>query len=137
MTCCELMVVRPAADLPQTTTQDLFVVSGGAVVVTAVIGEVTAAIQEQTTNITLYAGSVGAVWWSSNISSQPAGKYLGWDEPGASMIADTVVRPILRYPLLLHDGVAIKLSSGASSTGQIKWTLLYRPIDPGAKVTAA
>lgn len=131
------MVVRPSANLPQTTTQDLFIVSGGAVSLLAVIGEITTGIQAQSTNINVYGGSTMTPWWSSNISSQPAGKYLGWDETATTAIADTVIRSIPRYPLTLHDGVVIKLSSDANSAGQIKWTALYRPIDAGAKIVGA
>ena len=43
--------------------------------------------------------------------------------------------PVFFAPLVLPPG-DIELNCAASNTGQVKWTLLYQPLDPGAKVAA-
>jgi hypothetical protein len=129
-------------NLPQTTTLDLFTVSGGRVLVFLVLGQVTTVIQNQANNTKLIAhptaGSdvdicavvdianleVGGKLIAPNVAATALGKSLA----GASFGA---------YGFTILDPGVLRLSCAASNTGQVKWTLFYAPLDPGASVAAA
>ena len=134
-------VQRATATLPATAAQTIFNVAGGAVFVTSLIGQVTTAIQAQattvqiqhtvgatTTNLTTAAGDVNAAVVGTIVALPGA---LGGASPvqvGAGASGDA--------GFVLGTG-ALKYVTGATSTGSIKWTITYVPIDDGASVTAA
>jgi len=136
---CEYTVERTAANLPQSATHDLFTVSGGRVVVTAVLGEVTTAVQNQANTSFLKASSTVSGAVESNISTTMALQDLpvGMLISGADGPYYNVKPQLAMNPVVIASGGAVRLSCAASNTGQIKWLLRYYPLDPGAKVTAA
>lgn len=135
---CEYVVTRAAANLPQTTTETLFAVSGGKVLLLGIIGEVTTAIQAQNDSAALYIGANdNVIPFNANLNGAAAGSLLGSTAGGASPIDAYAVYPVLQQPVVAQDGCAVSFQCSASNTGQIAWTLWYKPLDPGAKVTAA
>lgn len=135
-------VDRATANIPQTATGTLFTVSGGRILVTSILGEVTTAIQAQANAIKLRAtpttGSVNDLSGTVDINGAAVGSLLG----ATGLAADALVLSTgggvsnLRNPIIVAIG-NIGLNTAASSTGQIKWSLTYVPYDNGATVVAA
>ncbi len=137
---CDYVVNRAAADLPQNTTSNLFVVSGGRVLVLGLIGEIAAEIQAQTTGITATAGGTnGTVTLISDasLSSLATGILVGVSSETVGSTGEGVRPALYDGPAVLSDGASVQWHSSQSSTGQMSWTLWYRPLDPAAKVEAA
>lgn len=135
-------VTRATANLPQTATGAIFNVTGGRVAVTAIIGIVTTTVQTQANNTKLVAtpttGSVNDLSGVVDISALAAGGMLS----PTGLAGDALVKSTgggvsgQRNPIIVAPG-AIGLNTAASSTGQIRWILLYVPLETGATVTAA
>lgn len=136
-------VDRATAALPQTATGSLFTVTGGRVLVTSVVGEVTTSIQAQANAIKLVAtpsgsGAVNDLSGTVESNGLAAGGLLGI----TGLAGDAMVKSTgggvsnLRNPVVVAAG-AIGLSAAASNTGSVKWSLTYIPLDDGATVAAA
>jgi len=135
-------VDRVTANIPQTTTGTLFTVSGGRILVTSILGEVTTAIQAQANAVKLRAtpttGSVNDLSTTVDINGAAVGSLLG----ATGLAGDALVLSTgggvsnLRNPIIVAIG-NIGLNTAASSTGQIKWSITYVPYDNGATVVAA
>lgn len=136
------VVQRAAATIPQTATGTLFAVSGGRVVVTSIVGQVTTVIQAQANAVKLRAtptvGSVNDLSGTVDINGAAVGSLLSF----TGLAGDALVLStgggisLARNPVLVAPG-NIGLNTAASSTGQIKWTLTYYVYDIGASVAAA
>lgn len=134
-------VQRATANLPQTATGSLFAVSGGRVLVTSIVGQVTTAVQAQANAVKLRAtptvGAVNDLSGTVDINGAAVGSLLA----ATGLAADALVLStgggisMLRNPILVAVG-NIGLTTAASSTGQIKWTLTYLAYDNGAAVAA-
>lgn len=135
-------VEKAAATLPQTGGQSLFVVSGGAVIVTAIVGRVTTAVQAQATNTKLIAnpdsGTVLDLCANVDLSGKEVGTLLGISGSSftAAMVASTAAAGVKNSPFVVGPG-RIQLVTAASSTGATRWTLLYLPLDDAAQVVSA
>lgn len=135
------VVQRAAANLPQTATGSLFAVSGGRVLVTSIIGQVTTAIQAQACAVKLRAtptvGAVNDMSGTVDINGAAVGALLS----ATGLAGDALVLStggavsLLRNPILVAVG-NIGLNTAASNTGQVKWTLSYLAYDAGASVAA-
>ena len=138
---CDYVVERAAANLPQSAQSAIFTVSGGRVLLLALVPEVTTPIQNQTNATSIYinptVGSDVQIWSLDSIEDRAAGVMFGlhWNGSGSTLF-EVTVDPFPPAPIIVPAG-AIDLSCAASSTGQLKWLLIYQPLDPGAKVTAA
>jgi len=128
---CEYVVERATANLPQSTSADIFEVSGGKVLILGIVGKVTTSVQAQANSSSVSVHDLEI--WSANLSGASAGSLLGAD---ATVHSETVA-PMAGLPLVADDGLAVSFACGASSTGQVSWTLWYKPLEPGAQVTAA
>ena len=136
-------VERSPAVLPATTQSAIFTVSGGRVVVTALIGEVTTVCSATATTLKVTAnpttGSDVDIATATAETSQEVGSLvslpltlagaLNVQNAGAGQVPASVgfVIPI----------GTIDLVTSATNTGALKWTLFYYPLDNGASVTAA
>jgi hypothetical protein len=135
-------VTRATANIPQTATGAIFNVTGGRIAVTALIGVVTTGIQAQANSVKLVAtpttGSVNDLSAGVDINGLAAGGMLS----PTGLAGDALVKSTgggvsgQRNPIIVAPG-AIGLNTAASSTGQIRWILLYVPLETGATVTAA
>lgn len=135
-------VERPTATLPATATGSLFTVTGGRIILTSFIGEVTTSIQAQANAIKLVAtpttGSVNDLSGTVESNGLAAGGLLAI----TGLAADAMVKSTgggisnLRNPVVVAIG-AIGLNTAATNTGSVKWVITYVPLDVGATVVAA
>ena len=137
-------VERAAADLPQSTDEALFSISGGRVIVTLLFGEVTTVIQTQSNNtkIVFNPTATGAdqdLCAVLNISADAVGEHYSLSGTvGDALRSDLLIErgPTGGQVLLLSEG-DIELNCAASNTGQVAWTIRYFPYDIGAVIEAA
>lgn len=139
-----ILVSKAAADLPASTTGALFTVAGGRVLVSLILGEVTTVIQTQANatklqfdptdagatqdlsgTLDITADAVGTVYHISGTPSDAMRDNLNFGRGG-----------LMAAPLILKPG-QILLNCAATNTGQVKWDLVYKPLDAGATVAAA
>jgi hypothetical protein len=142
---CGVKVQRTTAALPQTTTSTLFTISGGKVLITSLVGEVTTVIQTQAdaTKLTFDPTDAGATQDLSatlDITADAVGTLYSLTGTPATAMQDALnflpSNKVLAQPLVLKPG-AILLDCAASNTGSVKWDLCYIPLDNGAAVVAA
>lgn len=132
-------VDRAAANLPATTSGNLFSVSGS-VLITTIVGTVTTAIQAQANAIKLEAyntANAAATDICATVDSngQVAGKLFGIT--GSTTAAAVFGYAVPRAPGIIVGGPGfIRLNTAATNTGQMAWTLTYVPLTPGASVAA-
>ncbi len=138
-------VDKAAATLPASTVQTLFTVSGGRILLTSILGEVTTIIQTQTNNAKLQcvpttgttvdwcataditALEVGAfLTVTPDLDATPFSVALQKQNAGATTIS-------LGVGIIVPIG-AIKLSCSATNTGATKWSMTYIAYDDGATV---
>lgn len=135
-------VDRATATLPQTTAGALFNITGGRVLVTGIVGEVTTAIQNQANNTKLVAnpttGTSVDLCAALNVAADEVGCLYGitglFSDALVGSNAGATVWP--RNPVVVPVG-SIDLDCAASNTGSVKWSVTYIPLDDGAAVAAA
>lgn len=143
-----IQVSRPTLALPQTTTQQLFRVHNGRVLVQALIGEVTTVIQStdpvckisvsRLTNAGVLEGTAYDIASTLDMSSDEVGTMYGVEGDGTALTSGNQVGGSLELTArewVMQQG-QIYLTTGASKTGAIKWDLWYQPLDPGAYVVS-
>lgn len=134
-----IRVERATGNIAQGGALTLFTVAGGRVILTAIVGEITTAIQGQANAVKLLTTStVGSVSTdlcaTVDLNAAVVGNLYGFTAPGtAATIGSSVGQP---NETIIQPGT-IRQNAVASSTGQMKWTLHYIPLDDGATVTAA
>lgn len=139
------LLERPTSALPQTTTQGLFRITGGKILVQGIYGEVTTVIQTQANNTKLTfdpsgAGSSIDLCAVLSITAKAVGiifsivGVLATAMKGTSIWCVVPADNIAAPGLLLGPG-DILLDCAASNTGNVKWTLTYVIVDAGANVT--
>jgi len=138
-------VDRATAVLPQSTAGALFTISGGRVLVTSIIGEVTTVIQTQAnaTKLTYDPTAAGAtqdLCATTDITADAVGTMYSITGTPATVLQDALnflpSNKVLAQPLILKAG-SVLLDCAASNSGSVQWTLAYWPIDTGAAVVAA
>lgn len=137
-------VDRATANLPQTAQAPIFNVVGGRILLTSLVGEVTTAVQAQATTVQLIATpSSGTAVNLTNSTGDVNGKEIGatvvlpTTVGGTAVVANAGANLLTISGLLLLRTGTLDFKTGASSTGQMKWSLTYVPLDDGASVTAA
>ena len=134
-------VERAAANLPQSTTGNLFTITGGRILLTGVLGEVTTVIETQANNAKLVfdptiTGSNVDLCANLNISADVVGSLYTITGTAANAMVDGLGVVAMASPWVLQAG-AIALTCSASNTGQVKWKIWYMPLDAGVTVAAA
>lgn len=138
-------VDRATAALPQTATSTLFTVTGGRVLLTSIIGEVTTVIQTQADNTKLTfdptdAGATQDLCAVLDITADAVGTVYGITGTPGTALQDALnflpSNKAMTVPILLKPG-AILLDCAASNTGAVKWSASYIPYDNGAALVAA
>jgi hypothetical protein len=137
-------VSKATATPPATTTQNLFTIATGRIMVTALIGEVTTIIQAQacTLKLTSVPTTGSAVDFAStlDINGFEAGAILIAEGDGTALIGTSTgagFAPALNaLPFVLPIGT-VRCATSATNTGSIKWDLWYFPLDEGASVASA
>lgn len=142
---CGVKVSRATAALPQTAAGSLFTITGGKVLITSLVGEVTTVIQTQADNTKLTfdptdAGATQDLCAVLDITADAVGTMYSLTGTPATAMQDALnflpSSKVLAQPLVLKPG-AILLDCAASNTGSVKWDLCYIPLDNGASVVAA
>lgn len=142
------LVSRATAALPQTAAGNIFTVTGGRVLVTTIVGQVTTIIQNQANVTKLQAvpavGSTVDLSATVDIANLEVGGLLGLTIAQTATPFSLALAKQLAGALPIDMGVgviiatgAIALNCGASNTGSVKWDLTYWPFDTGASVSAA
>lgn len=137
-----LKVDRATGNLPQTATGTLFTVSGGRILVTSIVGVVTTAIQAQANAVKLRAtpttGAVNDLSGTVDINGAAIGSLLSVTGLAGDALVLSTGGGIssLRNELVVAVG-SIGLTTAASSTGQIQWSITYVPYDDAGLVVAA
>ncbi len=135
-------VDKTTATLPQATVDPLFNIQGGRVLLTGLVGEVTTAIEGQTTNIKIQAnpttGTTADIAADLNASGDEVGCLYGITGAFGDAVIGTNAGAtvILSHPVVLDIGT-IDLECGESSTGSIKWVATYIPWDETGEMTPA
>jgi hypothetical protein len=133
-------VERAAQVIPATGNVTLFTVAGGRVVVTYLIGEVTTVMSATATNAKLTSvstaiGGAGTdICANTAVTSLAVGNEFSPTAIGSAAQTGAVVTQ--NNEIVIPAGI-IRLTTDATNTGAMRWTLLYLPLDDGATVTAA
>lgn len=140
-----ILVSRATATLPATTSQNIFTISGGRILLVSLVGEVTTVIQAQSTTVKVTATPTtgSAIDMSStgaDVNALEVGGRIALANPPAA--ATALVKTNAGYTNLpavrtIVPIGTISYTTGATSTGSIKWDLIYVPLDAGAQVVAA
>lgn len=141
------LVSKATAALPASTTANLFTITGGRIILTSIVGEVTTVIQTQANNTKLSSnpttGSTVDLCAVKDITALEAGGFLSLVPEldvtpfGAALQqqnAGAISLPVLG--IVIPVG-AIELNCAATNTGSVKWDMTYVPLDNGASVAAA
>jgi hypothetical protein len=137
-------VSRATSALPTTgVTTSYFLVTGGRVEVTLLIGEVTTVIEGSDPGISVTSrattGSAVVLNSTVDISSLEVGGFIRVDGAGSALVksnAGAVLSTTLSSGFVVPTG-NIAVIATTTKTGSVKWDLWYFPIDEGATVTAA
>lgn len=133
---------RAGAALPQGAAAPIFTISGGRIVLTALIGQVTTVIETAANATKLIANpTVGAdqdLCATLDITADPVGLLYGITGTAANAMigAGSTLFGQLATPVVISEGT-IDLSCVGSATGAIAWTIYYVPIDSYSKAVAA
>lgn len=133
-------VDKATAALPQTAAGTLYTVTGGRILLTGIVGEVTTVIQTQANNTKLKSvptvGTTVDLCAVLDISAKEVGTLFGitglFSDALVGANAGAGVLP--RNPVVVPIGT-IKLDCAASNTGSVKWSLTYVALDDGATVS--
>lgn len=142
-TSAETCVVRATGALAQTGALNLFAVAGGPVQILSIIGEVTTVIQTQADNTKLKITDTAAsatvdICAVTSITAAAVGTFFSITGTAAGALvvsAGGSFAPGQANPVNCPIGI-IKLDCAASNTGSVRWFIRYRPMAPGAVVTA-
>jgi len=136
-----LKVDRATATLPQTTAAAIFNVLVGRVAITRIVGEVTTilgAVGNMSLEGNPTTGTMVPLCAVVAAGTKEAGTLLGITGTfaDAMLAANAGALEAQVKPVILPVGT-LDLRLSASSTGSVKWTVFYMPIDDGAYIEAA
>lgn len=150
-----VLVTGAAKTLPASTSGDIFTVTGGRVVVTSLTGVVTTAIQNQACALSVGhkptggSSQVATLASATSIINFALGSSLAVASLNSGVAALVVLAPTAVVPgvdlgisaddggLALVPAGSIQVTTSATNTGAITWSVTYIPYDAGAVVTAA
>ena len=138
-----LLVSRATASLPQTAQTAIFTVSGGRILIKYLIGQVTTVVQGQATTAQFIGTpTTGTAVNLSNSTADLNAAEVGATITLAATLGGTAVlnnagANIVQPQLFLINAGTIDFKTGASSTGAMKFDLVYLPLDAAARVVAA
>jgi len=138
----EKFVYRPAANLPATTTQNIFAISGGPVFVKGIWGVVGTVIESKATTIKLTmdptTGADTDLCGTVDMNAAAAGSTVGLTNTFATAMdlsTDIGVSTADGLSFVLPVGT-IDLTTGSTATGTMSWYIRYEPLMPGAHISA-
>lgn len=134
-------VSKGATTLPATTTANLFTITGGRILMTGIVGEVTTVVQTQACNLSIssdptVAGTSVALCGVLNISADTVGTLYSITGTVSDAMVDGLAVRGMTMPLIIQAG-AIVWTTSATNTGAVSWKMWYQPLDSGVVVAAA
>lgn len=135
-------VDKASFTLPATATGALFTVTGGRIILTSIVGEVTTVIQTQANNTKLIStptvGTAVDMCAALDITADEVGCLYGITGIPANALIGTNagLTPHMTNYQVIPIGT-IGLNCAATNTGATKWSMTYIPLDDGASVAAA
>ena len=137
-----IKVDKASFTLPATATGSLFTVTGGRILLTSIIGEVTTLVQTQANNTKLIStpttGTAVDMCVVLDITADEAGCLYGiTGVPATALVGTNAGLTVQMYNYQIIPIGTIGLSCAATNTGATKWSMTYIPIDDGAAVVAA
>ncbi|HTY35429.1 hypothetical protein [Mycobacterium sp.] len=137
-----ILVSRATATLPQSTTGNIFTITGGRIILRGLVGTVTTIIQVQADATKLTSspttGSAVDLCTTTDITGLEVGGMLALPAAvGSALVKANGGACAIADPGLVLPVGSIVLNCGASNTGSVKWDLIYTPLDNGAQVAAA
>jgi len=139
-------VDRATAALPASTDEALFTITGGRILLTSIIGEVTTVIQTQACatklkfNPTATGADTDLCASGTSITADAVGTLYSITGDFSDDLKDNLLclesDSLLEVPIMLSEG-AIELETAATNTGSVSWSVTYIPYDDNARVTAA
>jgi hypothetical protein len=139
-----IIASRATAALPASALGNIFTITGGRILIVALVGEVTTAVQNQACTVsigtapTVGTGSATALGTTSSIIAAPIGMHFS-SNPGGATVTDLATQAGVLVPStrFLVDAGSITITTSATNTGSVKWDLIFVPWDNGASVAAA
>ncbi len=138
-----IQVNRATATLPQGATGHIFTVTGGRIVVTSLIGEVTTIVGATVTTLkvtsTPTVGTAVDLTSATAITSLEVGGHISLPLTlgGAVVVNNAGAAQIPGALGFLVPAGSVDITTSANDTGSVKWSLTYVPYDDAAVVTAA
>lgn len=137
-------VDKATSALPQTASKNLFTVSGGRIILTQLIGEVTAQIGAFANSTHIRhtpAGGAAADLCAAgtDVNNDAVGVYYGM----TGVVTDAMLKGVgivagQTMPLILAAGtISVRCLGNDGGGGSVKWTIKYIPLDEAAVVIAA
>lgn len=129
---------KASATLPASTTQDIFTITGGPVLVNLLYGVVTTIIQVQACNLSVSStptvGTAVVLASTFDINGKEAGTILRVEGDGTALVganAGAGLSGIGLSPMIIPTGV-ISILTSATNTGATKWVCYWIPLEDGA-----
>ena len=137
-----IKVDRAAKVLPATATESIFTVTGGAVLITGLVGTVTTATDATATNLSVVAtpSSGTAVTLASTVAaaSKEIGSMFALNATAGGALVVTTAGAAFLQPVRALVAVGnIQITTSATNAGVVKWSLTYVPWDTAGRVAAA
>lgn len=137
-------VDRTTSSLPATTDLTLFTITGGRIIVTSVVGEVTTAIQAQACAVKLKSvpttGTAKDISGTLDVNAFEVGALISLDGTALTTALSGgnagAALATTRGGVVVPIG-ALKVNTAATNTGSVKWSITYIPYDDGSTVAAA
>lgn len=136
-------VTKAPATLPASTTDNLFTIAGGRVLITKFVGEVTTIVEVQACNTKVNnnptVGTTVILATNVDITGAEAGATFTVEGDATALViglGGTSLGILGGMNLEVAEG-ALELETAATNTGATKWELWYIPLDDGATVVAA
>lgn len=133
-------VDRPTATIPQNGQYALFDITGGQVLVTLIVGEVTLAIGGSDSFKLIGKVTVGQdtdLCGAVDMTAGDIGDLLGiTGTPATNMLVSHKgsIQAMLTGGVVLQTG-SLDFDTTASEAGEVKWLVTYFPLEDGAKMT--
>lgn len=137
-----IKVDKASFTLPASTSGALFTVTGGRILLTSILGEVTTIIQTQANATKLIStptvGTAVDMCATLDITADEIGCLYGiTGVPATAMVGTNAGLTVQMYNYQIIPVGTINLNTAATNTGATKWSMTYIPLDDGATVAAA
>lgn len=146
----QIHVMRPAAVVAQTTTQQIFRVYGGEILIHKIYAKVTVIMSATDAQLSILskalsnaAAAVGTALTLSSVAATSANKEVGsflfiegdgtaaiWSTAGGAFVGSQFGQ------MIVPQGEIYESAAASSTTGSLEWHIHYQPLSEGAYVAA-